>query len=407
MNPRNSSDLGSVAIVHDYLNQRGGAERVVLEMTRMWPSAPIYTSLYRHGSVFPEFARADIRTTFADRVPLNAGFRLLAPVLPLAFHSLGVLDQNVVISSSSGWSHAVRTASASTHVVYCYAPARWLYSADQYFRPGIERQLTAPLTRVLRKWDRNAARRADVYIAIAGNVRDRVRSAYGIEAQVVYPPVDTRRFKVRPRGDRLLTISRFLPYKRVDLIISACNRLRMGLDVVGDGPLRRELQELAGPTVSFHGAVADDMLLELIEGCSAVCMPGIEDFGIVPLEGNAAGKPALAFAAGGALETIEDGVTGVLFATPTVESVVDALRRLDSIDTDPHTLAAAAERFSVERFRYELAAQVRHAVECHEDGATRTGAPARSRRQTCEEEAVLRAPNRGAPVARGSREEAQ
>jgi glycosyltransferase involved in cell wall biosynthesis len=142
----------------------------------------------------------------------------------------------------------------------------------------------------------------------------------------------------------------------------------VGLDVIGDGPLRRELEELAGSTVSFHGAVSDEILLELIEECNAVCMPGVEDFGIVPLEGNAAGKPALAFAAGGALETIEDGVTGVLFGAPTVESVVDAIRRLDLIATDPKTLAAAAERFSVERFRLALDAKVREAVARRDEG---------------------------------------
>jgi len=362
--------LGSVALVHDYLNQRGGAERVVLEMTRMWPAAPLYTSLYRQGSVFPEFAAADVRTTFLDRVPLDEGFRMLAPALPLAFRSLGALDHDVVISSSSGWAHGVRTSSESTHVVYCYAPARWLYSADQYFVGGDRRRPPAIVTRGLRSWDRRAAGRADVYIAIAENVRDRIRGAYGIEAEVVYPPVDTLRFDPRPRGERLLAIARFLPYKRIDLILSACNRLGVGLDIVGDGPLRHELRDLAGPTVSFHGVVSDPVLHELIEGCSAVCMPGVEDFGIVALEGNAAGKPALAFAGGGAVETIRDGVNGVLFATPTVESVVEAIYRLDVIDSDPTALAAAAERFSVERFRNALTSKVRTAVEHRRNGGT-------------------------------------
>jgi glycosyltransferase involved in cell wall biosynthesis len=331
----------------------------------MWPTAPIYTSLYRKRSVFPEFVGADIRTTFVNRMPVDACFRLLAPALPLAFRSFGVFKQDIVISSSSGWAHAVRTAPESTHLVYCYAPARWLYSADQYFRAGIQRKITAPLTPALRTWDRNAARRADAYIAISRNVRDRIQAAYGIEADVIYPPVDTSRFEPRPRGDRLLTISRLLRYKRVDLIVRACNRTGVGLDIVGDGPMRMELQDLAGPTVRFHGVVSDGALRELIENCSAVCMPGFEDFGIAPLEGNAAGKPALAFGAGGALETIDDGVNGVLFDTPSVESVVDAIHRLDFIDADPVALAAAAERFSVERFRDALEAKVSEATERH------------------------------------------
>lgn len=182
--------------------------------------------------------------------------------------------------------------------------------------------------------------------------------------------MDTLRFEPRPRGQRLLAIVRLLPYKRVDLVVTACNRLGVGLDVVGDGPLRRELRELAGPTVSFHGAVSDEALLEMTEACSAVCMPGVEDFGIVALEGNAAGKPPLAFAAGGALETI-DGVNGVLFTAPTVKSVTDAIRRLDAISADPLELAAAAERFSVERFRNSLHAKITEAVERHRDGECR------------------------------------
>jgi glycosyltransferase involved in cell wall biosynthesis len=204
-----------------------------------------------------------------------------------------------------------------------------------------------------------------VYVAIAKNVRDRILDAYGIEAEVVYPPVNTKRFEPRPRGSRLLVVSRLLPYKRVDLVVKACTRAKIGLDVVGDGPSARELRAIAGPTVRFHGAVSDEVLVELIEACSAVCTPGTEDFGIVPVEGNAAGKPALAYADGGALETITDGVNGVLFDSPTVDSVLDAIRRLDSIDADPHTLASAAERFSVERFHRAMRATVRRAIDNH------------------------------------------
>ncbi len=191
--------------------------------------------------------------------------------------------------------------------------------------------------------------------------------------------MDTLRFDPRPRGERLLVIARFLPHKRIDLILQACRRLGVGLDVVGDGPLRRELHDLAGPTAHFHGAVSDDVLHELIEGCSAVCMPGFEDFGIVALEGNAAGKPALAFARGGALETIEDGVNGVLFDAPTVESVVEAIHRLDTTDPDPVVIANAAQRFSVERFREALASRVRSAVELRRNGGFADGELARGR----------------------------
>lgn len=354
---------GSVAIVHDYLNQRGGAERVVLEMARIWPEAQLYTSLYRPESVFPEFRDLKVSTTFVDRVPVDSGFRIIAPLLPLAFRSIPVLEHDLVISSSSGWAHSVRTGDRATHVVYCYAPARWLYSADRYLQRRVQRVAMAPVSAMLKRWDRGAANRATRYIAIAGNVRDRIRAAYGIDADVVYPPVDTDKFSPSPRGNRLLCISRLLPYKRIDLMVETATSLGIGLDIVGDGPVRNELREIAGPSVEFHGSISDEALSELVHGCSAVCMPGTEDFGIAPLEGNAAGKPALAFAAGGALETIQEGANGVLFAEPTVKCVADAISRLDRLQTSPEDLARSAQRFSVERFRESLIAAVLRAVQ--------------------------------------------
>lgn len=357
--------LGSIAIVHDYLNQRGGAERVALELTRIWPGALLYTSLYRPESAFPEFRNLAINTTFIDRLPVDRQFRVLAPLLPLAFRSIGVLEHDVVISSSSGWAHGVRTTERTTHVVYCYAPARWLYSEVGYFEGRTRRLVRSPLVAALKRWDYRAASRATSYIAIAANVRDRVRAAYGIEADVVYPPVDTSRFTPSPRGERLLCIARLLPYKRIDLMVEAATRLGIGLDVVGDGPEREALSAIAGPTVVFHGTLPDPAVSELLQCCSAVCMPGVEDFGIVPMEGNAAGKPALAFAAGGALETIEDGVNGVFFTEPTVDSVIGALARLDRLSTSPQELASSAQRFSVARFRESFVAAVERAADLH------------------------------------------
>ncbi len=345
----------TVAIAHDYLNQFGGAERVTLEIASLWPDAPIYTSLYRPASTFPEFGGRDVRTSFMDRIPVDGGFRNLAPLYPAAFGSFGVLDYDLVVSSSTGWAHGIRTAPYSTHVVYCHAPARWLYSRDTYLGGGSIRQkmlnLVAP---PLRRWDRAAARRADGYITIARNVRERLKAAYGIDALVVYPPVDVKRFTPRPRGERLLVASRLLPYKRIDLIVDAATRAGLPLDVVGAGPSLDDLRARAGPTVEFHGRVDDASLIELFEGARAVCMPGIEDFGMIPVEANAAGKPAIAFAARGALETVKDGVTGALFQEPTVESVLDAVRRADAIDTPPLQLSLAARRYSAGRFRAEL-----------------------------------------------------
>jgi glycosyltransferase involved in cell wall biosynthesis len=366
----------SVAIAHDYLNQFGGAERVALELAAIWPEAPIYTSLYRPGSTFCAFRDHDVRTSFLDRLPIDDGFRDVAPLYPAAFGSFGELDYDIVVSSSSGWAHGVHTAARTTHVIYFHAPARWLYSPEAYLARGSNRQrLMNVVSPALRRWDKRAVLRADGYITISRNVRERLKAAYGIEATVVHPPVDVKRFRPRARGERLLVVSRLLPYKRIDLIVDAATRAGLALDVVGDGPSMHDLCARAGPTVKFHGRVADDAtVVKLFERARAVCVPGVEDFGLIPVEANAAGKPAIAFAARGALETVQNNVTGALFDEPTVDAVLDAVRRTDAISASPQELAVAAQRFSADRFRAELTTAI---TEIEVDKAWRSRAEVR------------------------------
>lgn len=347
-------DLASVAIVHDYLNQRGGAERVVLEMASIWPQAPIYTSLFRPQSTFPEFGGRDVRTSPLNRLPVDEGFRNLFPLYPAAFRAFGTLDEDVVISSSSGWAHGVRTAPRSFHAVYCYTPARWLYGGDHLRVSRPRQQVLKPAIGLMRRWDRAAARRADLYIAISEGVRLRIKQRYGLNAPVVYPPVDTHRFRPKPRGERLLVVSRLLPYKRVDVVVDAATQAGMALDVVGSGPALDDLRRRAGPTVDFHQRLGDADITRLMESCRAFCLPGQEDFGITPIEANAAGKPVIAFGGGGALETIEDGRTGVFFREHDVAAFLDAIARCDRVPTSPEAIAASAERFSQEAFRAGL-----------------------------------------------------
>lgn len=211
-----------VAIVHDYLNQYGGAERVALELADMFPSAPLYTSLYRSESTFPEFARLDVRTTFLDRIPVDRWFRALFPLYLAAFRSLGALEAELVISSSSGWAHAVRTAPRSFHAVYCHTPARWLYG--DYMAQAMGQRALVPFANAFRRMDLRAARRPDLYIANSRLVRDRIQRRYGRVAPIVYPPIDVDRFTRSPRGERPLAVSRLMPYKRVDLIVDAATQ---------------------------------------------------------------------------------------------------------------------------------------------------------------------------------------
>jgi glycosyltransferase involved in cell wall biosynthesis len=342
--------------VHDYLNQRGGAERVVLEMAELWPEAPIHTSLYRPRSTFDQFAGRDVRTTWLDGLPVDRSFRALFPLYPAAFRSLGRIDADIVLSSSSGWAHAVRTSDRAFHVVYCHAPARWLWG-DYVQRPNGRRLIKAAAA-PLRRWDARAAGRPSLYIANSHEIKRQIRSAYGRDASVVYPPVSTERFTPRGRGERLLIVSRLLAHKRLDLVVQAATRMGIGLDVVGVGPALSDLLALSGPTVSFHGWLDDAAVTEMFESCRAYCLPGREDFGISPVEAQAAGKPVIAFASGGALETVEDGVSGVFFEHQDVDSVIDAIVRCDQLDGSPRRIAALASRFSAENFRHNLVAAI-------------------------------------------------
>jgi glycosyltransferase involved in cell wall biosynthesis len=364
-------DLGSVAIVHDYLNQRGGAERVVLELARIFPAAPIYTSLYRADSTFPEFGARDLRTSPLDRLPVDRGFRNCFPLFPAAFGSFGRLEHDVVISSSSGWAHSTRTVRAAFHAVYCHTPARWLYGGE-HLGASRRRRALRPVLGGLRQWDRAAARRADLYIANSHEVRRRIERHYRIQAPVIYPPVDVERFTPRPRGERLLVVSRLLPYKRVEVIVEAATRVGLGLDVVGVGPELAVLQHRAGPSVTFHGRVPDAGVTRLVEGCRALVLPGREDFGITPVEAHAAGKPVIAYAAGGALETVEDGRNGTFFPRHDPSDVLDAIERCDAIATIPEEIAAGARRFSRAAFHDRLVGLLEERVQAHRERLART-----------------------------------
>jgi glycosyltransferase involved in cell wall biosynthesis len=346
-----------VAIVHDYLNQRGGAERVVLELASIFTEAPIFTSLYRPDSTFPKFREHVIHTSPLDRLPVDRGFRNCFPFYPAAFRAFGTLEHDLVVSSSSAWAHSVRTAPSSLHVVYCHTPARWLYGKD-YLGSSRRQAALMPARGLLRRWDRGAARRADLYVANSDEVRRRIARHYGIEAPVVHPPVDVDRFTPRPRGERLLVVSRLLPYKRIDAIVDTATRAGLGLDVVGSGPALADLRRRAGRTVTFHGRLPDRDVTRLMETCRAFCLPGHEDFGIGPVEAQAAGKPVVAFRAGGALETVEEGVTGVFFDRYGKDAILDAIARCDAIETSPEEIAAGARRFSRQAFRERLLALI-------------------------------------------------
>lgn len=357
-----------VALVHDYLTQRGGAERVVLSMHRLFPDAPIYTSIYDPNTTFADYRGLDVRPVLPRLSRYGRHTRALLPVYPVTFGRLRLRGYDLVLSSSAGWAHATRAVGA-VHVCYCNNPPRWIYDQDRYFADGgpVPR-LARPVVRAamggLARWDRRAARRPDVYVASSQAVARRIAAAYGREpAAVVHPPVEVDRFPAEPPatgGDYALVVSRLLPYKRVDLAVAACERLGMPLVVVGGGPAEAALRAQAGPhtNTEFRKGLGEDELSRLIAGCAVMIQAGEEDFGLAALDANAAGRPAVAYAGGGALETVVDGETGVLFTEQSVDSLAGALDRARTTPWDPRALRRHAETFAEPRFHRELLAVI-------------------------------------------------
>jgi glycosyltransferase involved in cell wall biosynthesis len=342
-----------IALVHDYLVQYGGAERVVEALHEVWPEAPVFTSIYEPESMPESFARMDVRTSFLQRSRgLRRNSKLGLPLYPSAFRSLDLFGYDVVVSSSSGWAHAVRTDPGAFHLVYCHTPARWLYRTDSYVRA--ERLPAAPLLPALRRWDRRAAARPTQYLANSETTRRRIFAQYGRHATVVHPPVQTDRFAPGETGDSFLCASRLTAYKRIDLAIDACADLGAPLLVAGEGPARAALERRAKGQVEFLGRVSDQELAELFSGCRALIVPAEEDFCIAAVEAMAAGTPVVGYARGGLVETVQLDRTGVLFGSQTVDSLVGALVRLESLELDPAAIRAHALGFDVRRFQERM-----------------------------------------------------
>jgi glycosyltransferase involved in cell wall biosynthesis len=341
-----------LALVHDYLTQRGGAERVVVHLAGLFPDAPIYTSLFDPDSTFPEFRACDVRTSSLQGRVDPARFRSAVLRYPRAFAEFDLDEFDAIVVSSSAFAHHVRHRVA---LVYFHTPPRFLYDPGSYVAsPGPAAMLRAGGA-LLRRRDRAAARRHRSYAANSYASASRVVSAYGVQPRVLYPPLavdhlprDVSPLPVQPRA---LVVSRLLPYKRVDIAIAACRVASVPLTIVGRGPDEERLRRLAeGTDVRFLGRVDDDALADLFAAHSVVLAPGCEDFGFAPLEANHAGRPVVAQGAGGALETVVPGVTGALVGGTDVASWVAALLDVVHREWDPFGLRASAARFSSETF---------------------------------------------------------
>lgn len=370
-----------VALTHDYLTEMGGAERVVHALTGIFPEAPLYTSVFDPRAC-PDFADRDVRTSFMQRLTKRkAVTKGLFPLFPSAFRSLDLRGFDVVISSSSGFAHHVRVPASAQHVCYCHNPPRFLWQPDAYFRGRpATRLLLAPALSHLKRLDLQAAQRVDAYIANSATVAGRIRAIYGREAEVIHPPIDISRYEVTSeRSGRFLIVSRLLAYKRVDLAVEAATRSGLPLDVIGDGPERQRLELMAGSTVRFFGRREDDFVRHALARCTALILPGGEDFGLTPIEAQASGRPVVAFADGGALETVHDGETGFLFREATTESLRVAMLRAMKDVLSAHSLHAWAQHFDLQTFATSLESFVRDQLKSRELTAESRTAAGRDR----------------------------
>ena len=368
-----SSVQPRVALVHDWLNQLGGAENVLEELVGIFPESPIYTSMYAPDHMPDRYRRLPIHTSFMQRLPgIADNHQRYLPIYPRAFERMDLSDYDLVLSNKSGFCHGVRTRNGgqkAIHVCYCLTPTRFLWLYEQYREReqigGLVNAGLQPVLSMLRRWDLAAAQRVDHFVAISHEVQKRIQEIYGRESVVIYPPVDTAAFTPDPErqvGDYFLIVSRLIPYKRLDLAIEAFRRLpQEKLVIVGDGRDRALLEASAPENVVFMGR--QPQTLELLRGCKAFIFPGLEDFGIAPVEAMAAGRPVIAFAGGGALDTVKPGVSGELFDEQTPESLRAALAQFDADDYDPAACRAQAERFSVENFRNRLCGYIEQVVD--------------------------------------------
>ncbi|MEA2684648.1 MAG: hypothetical protein QOK05_2976 [Chloroflexota bacterium] len=355
-----------VALVHDYLVATGGAERVLLSLHRLFPDAPIYTSMYRPKTTFPEFRDLDVRTLWPDRLPLDArNYRPMVAAYAMAFEGLDLAGYDLVLSDASGFAKSAGSA-AHRRFCYCYTPPRFIWpcgaTSDQV--GAVERVGRTLMRPWLRRLDRRAAARVDRFAVTSRLVQGRVREYYGRDAVVVNPPVETHRFRADlERSDHLLVVGRLAPYRRFDEAVRAATALGRRMVVAGSGPDEARLRALAGPTVSFRGRVSDAELVDLYGRARALVVPGEEDWGLAALEANASGTPVIAAAVGGSLETVVDGHTGVLYPPGTPGALEAAITRFESLEFEPGRLRDHALGFSELEFHRKLMSLVEETVE--------------------------------------------
>ena len=346
-----------VAIIHYWLVGMRGGEKVIEALCEMYPQADIFTHVYVPEMVSERIRRHRIIPTFINSLPRAAKmYKTYLPLMPLALEQLDLRGYDLVISSESGPAKGIIPPSDALHVCYCHTPMRYIWNMYHEYRSSaglVTRLMMPPLSHYLRMWDVSSAARVDSFVANAATVARRIHRYYGADSVVIHPPVDTDAFSIAPPaelGDYYLMAGELVSYKRPDLAVRAFNDMGLKLVVIGGGEMLDELRRIAGPTVTIMGAQPFDVLKQHYARCRALIFPGEEDFGMVPVEAMASGRPVVAFGRGGATETVVEGLSGTFFAEQTVEAISAAVRRLAEFAIDPEKIAAHANQFGRDQF---------------------------------------------------------
>ena len=355
-----------VALVHDFLLDLRGAERVFLAMCEVWPDADIFTAVYHEEGTEGRFAHRNVHTSFLQRLrPTARTFRSLLPLYPAAIESFDLSGYDTVVSSSSAWAHAVLCDEMTVHVCYCHNPFRYAWndrdSTLAARRNPVTRAALRSLFRRWRQWDWIAAQRVDTYVTNSQMTQARVKKYLGRDAHIIYPPVETSRFEPGEVGDHYMVLSELMPHKRIDVTIRAFNKLGLPLVVVGDGPDRRRLARLAGSNVSFAGRLSDSDTASLLQSSRALVVAAVEEFGIAAVEAQAAGRPVIAVRSGGTLETVRQGVTGC-FWSGGPDELAATVASFDDAAIDPLACVENAARFDTSVFQRELPREVESTI---------------------------------------------
>ncbi|GAB5493417.1 MAG: glycosyltransferase [Phototrophicaceae bacterium] len=352
-----------LALVHDWLNQIGGAEDVLATLVEEHPNSPIFTSIYA-PDIMPDFYKEwDIRTLWMDSLPaIHTHHQPYLPLYPVAWNNLNLSEYDVILSNKSGFCHGLGfDANKSIHICYCLAPTRYVWQLDAYIkREGIGQVAEMglrPLINMMKKWDYDAAQKVSHFIAISTEIQERIKTYYDRDSVIIFPPVETERFLPVDDNDvedYFLIISRLIPYKRIDLAVQAATKLGLPLKIGGKGRDMERLQAIAGDTVEFLGYVPDEDLPSLMAKAKAFIFPGLEDFGITPVQAEACGRPVIAYKGGGALDTVIEGVTGEFFTEQTVDSLADVMATFDADKYDSVAIRQHALQFDTKNFNVQM-----------------------------------------------------